>query len=67
MILNLSGKIFAKGAFGKFKDTSGTWCATSHLSVFALLRPGTFLETLQRDGSWVLVVSIWPWVKSVVP
>lgn len=47
--LHLASREEIKNAFGEI-DTSGTWCATSHLSVFALVRPCTFLETLQRDG-----------------
>lgn len=47
--LHLASREEITQAFGDI-DTSGTWCATSHLSVFALLRPCTFLETLQRDG-----------------
>lgn len=47
--LHLASREEITSAFGDI-DTSGTWCATSHLSVFALLRPCTFLETLQRDG-----------------
>ena len=31
-------------------EVTGTWCATNHLSVFAILRPCTFLESLQADG-----------------
>lgn len=31
-------------------DTSGTWCATTHLSLFTILRPCTFSETLQRES-----------------
>ena len=36
-------------AFGPV-DTSGTWCATTHLSLFTILRPCTFSETLQRES-----------------
>lgn len=37
-------------AFGRPVDTSGTWCATTHLSLFTILRPCTFSETLQRES-----------------
>lgn len=32
-----------------FADVSGTWCATSHLSVFTILRPCSFQETLTDE------------------